>query len=264
MAYNDGMDADPRFPRENVACPYPGHPPPVQVPLTVLGDHECSYLPGKIATSRAILASGLSAELYHQFMDAGFRRSGRLIYQPICRGCRNCLPIRVKVSDFQASKSQRRCWRRNQDLIVSLEDPNPTDEKFELYRRYQKDWHGKEDGDDREAFESFLYDSPVRSVEFCYRDEACRLLGVGICDVSPMSLSTVYFYHDPREAKRGLGTFGALYEIAKARAMDIPYYYLGFWVAGCAAMDYKDSFGPCEVLEPDGAWHPHQRRGEAF
>ena len=245
------------------ACSYPGHSPPVPVPLTVLGDHGCSYLPGRVATSRGFFASGMPPELYHQFMDAGFRRSGRLVYQPICRGCRACLQLRVPVDRFVPSKSQRRCWRRNQDLIVSVQDPEPTDEKFDLYTRYQTKWHSKEDGgEDRESFESFLYDSPVQSVEFSYRDGSGKLLAVGICDVASQSLSSVYFYHDPVEFRRGLGIFGALYEIAKARALSIPHYYLGFWVAGCAAMEYKAAFEPNEILSPDGQWRPRDPQSE--
>ena len=43
-----------------------------------------------------------------------------------------------------------------------------------------------------------------------HRDSAGRLLGVGICDRAPHSLSSVYFYFDPSESKRSLGTFAAL------------------------------------------------------
>ena len=226
----------------------------MRVPLVVLADHDCAYLPGRVATSRAFFASGLPAEMYHQFMDAGFRRSGRLIYQPICRGCRSCLSLRVPTDRFLPTKSQRRTWRRNQDLIVSIQAPEATDEKFDLYCRYQVKWHGKEEADDRELFESFLYDSPVESIEFCYRDAAGKLVAVGICDIAAASLSSVYFYHDPAESRRGLGIFGALQEIARARSLNIPFYYLGYWVAGCAAMEYKADFRPCEVLNPGGEW----------
>jgi arginine-tRNA-protein transferase len=81
---------------------------------------------------------------------------------------------------------------------------------------------------------------------------------VGICDVCNDSFSSVYFYHDPAEAKRGLGTFGALYEIEEARRMGIPHYYLGYWVDGCPTMHYKNAFRPNEVLHPDGVWRPLQ------
>ena len=251
--YNRGMDAVAR------ACPFPSHAPPVRVPLVVLADHDCSYLPGRVATSRAFFSSQLSPELYHQFMDAGFRRSGRLVYQPICRGCRACLPLRVPTDRFQPSKSQRRCWRGNQDLIITAGEPEPTDEKFALYQRYQAEWHGKRAGEDhRESFEAFLYESPVETVEMCYRNAAGDLVGVGICDVAPRSLSSVYFYHDPAESKRGLGTFAALYEIALARSLGIAHYYLGYWVSGCGAMAYKASFRPCEVLDGEGSWRVQQ------
>ncbi len=243
------------------ACPYPSHPPPVRVSLVTLGEHDCPYLPGRRAMSRALWVSGaMEAGVYHRFMDAAFRRSGRLLYQPICAGCRACMQIRVPVETFEPSKSQRRCWRKNQDLSVEVGEPEATAEKFDLYRRYQEQWHGKPgeagEGEDWGSFVEFLYDSPVQTVEFAYRDEAAKLIGVGICDVSEASLSSVYFYHDPVEARRGLGTFSVLYEIARAGKINVPYYYLGYWVAGCAAMEYKAGYRPCEMLHADGVWRP--------
>jgi arginyl-tRNA--protein-N-Asp/Glu arginylyltransferase len=226
----------------------------VPLQLTTLPEHPCVYLPYRSAMMRAFAIAQLDATLHHEFMNAGFRRSGRIIYQPVCRGCRKCLPLRVPVDRFQASKSQRRCWRKNQDLIVSEGPPLATDEKFDLYQRYQSTWHDKTDETDRPSFESFLYESPVNTRELCYRDSAGQLLGVGICDLCPESLSSVYFYHDPEHAHRGLGVFSALYEIETARRQSIPFYYLGFWVEGCGSMAYKAQYRPHEILHPDGVW----------
>jgi arginine-tRNA-protein transferase len=236
---------------EHLVCAYPAFPPPTDVPLTVLPEHDCPYLPPRRATTRGLLASRIPADLYHDFLDAGFRRSGKLIYQPICRGCRQCVPIRVLVDRFQPSKSQRRCFRRNADLIVSCGPAKASAEKQELYRRYVTGWHG---GESAEGFESFLYDSPVETIEFCYRDPAGRLLAVGICDLSRRSLSSVYFYFDPADAWRGLGTFGVLYELGWAGRSGIPFYYLGYWIHGCGTMKYKANFRPFELLLPDGNW----------
>ena len=91
-------------------------------------------------------------------------------------------------------------------------------------------------------------------MEFLYRDTGGTLIGVGICDVCEESLSSVYFYFDPGERKRGLGTFSAMWEIAWAGEAGIPFYYLGYWVRGCGAMEYKANFRPCEVLGTDGVW----------
>ncbi len=236
---------------------YPSHPPPVDVSLLVLPEHECSYLPGRKSTSRALLAERMQGETYHQFMNAGFRRSGKLVYQPVCSGCRACVPLRVPVETFTPGKSQKRCLRKNNDLHVTTSEPVATEEKFGLYHRYMKLWHGKQEAvDDWEAFVSFLYDSPVQTLEFCYREASGRLLAVGICDVCPSSLSSVYFYHDPAQSRRGLGTFGALREIEAAREWRISHYYLGYWISGCATMQYKSDFRPCEILHSDGAWRP--------
>jgi arginine-tRNA-protein transferase len=208
-----------------------------------------------MSTSRALWAEQLPPELYHRFMDAGFRRSGKLLYQPACRGCRACQPIRIPVAEFRPSRSQRRCRKKNDDLVVSVAEPVATDDKYHLYRRFLAGRFDRSgDDESRELFERFLYDSPVQTLEFEYRDCAGRLLAVGICDICNESFSSVYFYYDPVEARRGLGTFGALHEIDTAAQLGIPYYYLGFWVAGCATMQYKVDFRPSEVLYPDGIW----------
>ena len=233
---------------------YPSHPPMPRVPLTVLGGRPCPYLPGREAVDRAFLADKLPPRLYHGLMDRGFRRSGGVIYQPICRGCRACTPVRVRTGDFLETKSLRRCRKRNADLCVTLGGLSPDAEKFDLYARYQRQRHGETGDLDWQSFADFLYDSPVNTIEFCYRDAAGRLLAVGICDVCDESLSSVYFYYEPDEPRRGLGTFGVLREIDFCRLRSIPHYYLGFWVDGCAAMAYKTHFRPYEQLGGDGVW----------
>lgn len=236
---------------------YPAHPAPVPLRLHTSAPHDCSYFPDRACVTRAFWARDIPAELYHRFMDAGFRRSGKVVYQPACAGCRLCVPIRVPVERFAPDKSQRRCWRKNLDLVVALAEPEPTEEKFAVYTRYRERWHESESEHDWDAFTTFLYDSPVDTLEFTYRDPTTGgLLGVGICDVCDASLSTVYFYFDPAAKARGLGTFSAMFEIEWARQRDIPYYYLGFWIAGCGTMDYKANFRPYELLGTDGVWRP--------
>jgi arginine-tRNA-protein transferase len=233
---------------------YPAIPPPRPVRLTTLLPHACGYLPGRTARFRAFTAAFMDAGVHERFMDAGFRRAGRLLYQPICSGCRACTPIRVPVERFRPSRSQRRCLKRNADLLVEIAAPRLDDERVELYTRYQLERHREQVPPDRAQLFHFLYDSPVRSIEVCLRDPGRRLLAVGICDVGPNSLSTVYCYYDITQLKRGLGTFSALTEIEHACRLGLPYYYLGYWVPGCAAMEYKRSFRPCEVLGTDGVW----------
>jgi leucyl-tRNA---protein transferase len=237
------------------ASNYPANPPPIDVELAQMTPHPCPYLPNREARLRAFYAPRIDPNLYHEFLDASFRRSGSVIYQPVCRGCRACMSLRVPVQSFRASKSQRRCRRRNADLTVAIGPlGKSSDEKYDLYLRYQAERHKASEPDSRTTFESFLYRSPVDTVEFTYRNPGGKLLAVGICDVCDRSLSSVYFYFDPDESSRGLGNFGALYEIDFAARRGIAYYYLGYWVQGCLKMEYKAQYRPCQALYPDGHW----------
>jgi arginine-tRNA-protein transferase len=187
-------------------------------------------------------------------MNAAFRRSGCVIYQPACAGCRQCIPIRVPVKLFCPNKSQRRCLKRNEDLLVTVAAPEATPEKFNLYEKYQSQWHEKPEPETYNDMVNFLYRSPVDTIEFTYRNPANKLLAVGICDICRNSLSSVYYFFDPEESRRGLGTFGALQEIAYAAQQEIDYFYLGFWVKESAKMGYKAEYKPYELLQSDGHW----------
>ncbi len=239
---------------------WPSWPLPIHgLDIAISAKHPCGYLPGRLSTFRWFDASerGVSAEEYQRLMDSGLRRSGTMIYQPMCTGCRACIPLRVPLHSFVPTKSQRRALRKNADIIVTTGSPKPTREKWELYQHYLMEWHHKPAGEeDIASFLSFLYMSPVETVEFEYRTAGGKLLGVGLCDLCPASLSSVYFYFDPREAQRSLGTFSALYEIQWAREHGLKHWYAGYWVKGCASMEYKARFRPCEVLGTDGVWRP--------
>lgn len=203
--------------------------------------------------SRAFLAESIDPLVFHEFLDAGFRRSGRVVYQMACPRCRECVPIRIPVAGFSKSADQRRVWNRNRDLVLSVASQQPTEEKFQLYRRYVVEWHG---GDEPtyDEFVDFLYSSPVHTLEFEHRDRAGKLLCVGVCDVCPKSLSSVYCYFDPAESKRSLGTLAALDEIKFCQMNRIPHYYLGYLVNDCPRMSYKNRFRPYETLGTDGVW----------
>lgn len=221
--------------------------------LTTLPDGACPYLPGRVETLRAVMASRIDGPTYRAFLDANFRRSGRMVYQPVCRDCRECRSIRVPTATFTPTTSQRRVLRKNADLRVSVDRPVLTNEKADLYARYLGSRHDKPQEADAETLRQFLYDSPTDTLEFVYH-AAGRVIAVGICDVSPASLSSVYFYFDPAAHARSPGTYGALFEIGWSRQHGVGYYYLGYWVRDCTAMAYKANFRPAEVLDAAGVW----------
>jgi arginine-tRNA-protein transferase len=66
-------------------------------------------------------------------------------------------------------------------------------------------------------------------------------------------LSAVYSFFAPGIEKRSLGTYAVLWLIERARALGLPYVYLGYWVPQSRKMAYKARFKPSEVLI-SGTW----------
>ena len=84
--------------------------------------------------------------------------------------------------------------------------PEPTDEKFDVYRRYLQQRHDGQMSGSREEFVDFLHDALPFTEEVVFRVGG-RLLGAGIFDTTPEALSAVYFYFDPQLAARSPGVF---------------------------------------------------------
>ena len=70
---------------------------------------RCPYLPHRLETKLVTELSGPDAISQHDTLtDAGFRRSHHFVYKPLCDGCRACVPVRIRVRDFEPSRAQRR------------------------------------------------------------------------------------------------------------------------------------------------------------
>lgn len=221
-----------------------------------LGDvsDPCPYLPGKTATFR--FGNGhLIDGHYQDLLDWGYRRNGRYVYRPVCSQCRECWVLRVPVHEFRRSKSQRRIWNKGQRIFcVKWGAPSFTPEKAALYARYLAFQHKTEEAPmDRERYSSFLVDTCLdyATLEFQYRIGE-RLVGVGIVDRLEHALSTVYFYFDPDASEYSPGTWSALFELELAAKWGLDYYYLGYFIPECDAMNYKTRFQPAEIKQPDG------------
>ena len=227
-------------------------------PRLLLGtEHRCSYLAGRTARSVFVDPSlALDPARYGQLLDLGFRRSGSYVYRPACGACQECRPVRVPVAAFEATRAQRRCAKRNADLRLSIESELNA-EHYALYRRYLYARHpgGGMDPEDREAFRAFLSSAWGYTEIMALRDAGGRLVAGGVIDRVPQGLSAVYTYFEPGVPDRSLGTYAILAEVGRARALGLPYLYLGYWVPGSAKMDYKRRFQPLEVLGPTG-WRP--------
>lgn len=201
----------------------------------------------------SFLGGGLGPGQYHSLMDLNFRRSGSVFYRPACRDCGQCQAIRVRTREFEPDRAQRRCLRRNRDLVVEVGDPDPTAEKYKLFQRYLIARHDGKMADNLEEFIEFLYESPLLTREVVFWLNS-RLVGAAIIDVEPEAISTVYCFFDPEFPERSLGTLNILWSIQYCQQLEIPYLYLGYYIQDCRKMNYKARFRPCEVLDAAGHW----------
>jgi leucyl-tRNA---protein transferase len=218
----------------------------------------CPYVPGRIERKLITELTGPEAmSFYNALSRAGFRRSHHLAYRPACAGCSSCLPVRIPIASFTATRSLRRVRRLNRDLTVRVVEPRATLDHYRLFTRYQRLRHAESDmasmtfGD----FRAMIEDSPVLSRLVELRSPEGALYGACLVDVLDDGLSAVYSFFDPDQERRSLGTFLVLALVDEGRGRTLPYVYLGYWIAESPKMAYKARFHPLEGLGPEG-WRP--------
>lgn len=217
--------------------------------------YSCSYLQGRMARSQVATPSHLiTAEVYSELIQLGFRRSGAYVYRPLCDRCRACVPVRLIVDEFEANRTQRRAAKRHGHLTHHMLPLRFEQEHFDLYRRYQSQRHpgGGMDQDDQQQYRQFLLESGVSTnlIEFRENDV---LRMVSLVDVVNNGLSAVYTFYDPEIEQASFGTYNVMWQIERCRALGLPYLYLGYWIADSQKMAYKVRFRPMEGLV-DGHW----------
>ena len=219
------------------------------------GMHPCSYLPGLIARNAVVdPAFEMTPDVYDYLIQNGFRRSGEQVYRPYCHTCEKCITTRIPVNDFKRSRSQKRVWKLNQDLLIKISKQGFREEYLPLYQQYLASHH---DNDDYEGVDKFLSADwcEIQFVEFyMLKDEGEKLIGVAVTDIIKSGFSAVYTFFDPDEgAKRSLGVYAVLWQIDYAKAHDRDYVYPGFWIKDCRKMNYKTRYQPIEGLQR-GKW----------
>lgn len=224
----------------------------------------CEYLPELQARFEQAEVWGYDDAAFCHLIELAYRRFGPLFFRYACPGasgcawCGRCVPLRVPVAEFRASRSQQRVRRRGEAIRCAMGPVRATRAKHRLYLRFQTRFAervGHPDSMDYERFASLPWFTPVPFATECRYYLGDELVGVGMIDVASRVLSSSYFYHDPEYARYSLGTLSMLREIELAAAQGIPYYYHGYTVAENRHMRYKLDLRPLEYFD-GAAWRP--------
>uniref|UniRef100_A0A8B9HQG9 Arginyl-tRNA--protein transferase 1 n=1 Tax=Astyanax mexicanus TaxID=7994 RepID=A0A8B9HQG9_ASTMX len=164
---------------------------------------------------------------------------------------------------------------------VNFEDPDfmaSYEESVALYARYQMSVHGDTPCECDEKQICFLSLSPSLQAETSPDGPEVgygsfhqqywldgRIVAVGVIDILPNCVSSVYLYYHPDFASLSLGSYSALREIAFTRQLQkqspkLCYYYLGFYIHSCPKMRYKGQYRPSDLLCPETyMWMPIEK-----
>lgn len=153
--------------------------------------------------------------------------------------------------------------RNSQQFIETLPETR------ELFFKYQQAIHGDppEKCTDK-RFKRFLVDSPLEHTrgpgappmgfgsfhQQYFLDD--KLIAVGVLDILPRCVSSVYLFYDPDYSHLSLGVYSALREIHFTRHLQkivptIQNYYMGFYIHSCPKMRYKGNYSPSYLACPE-------------
>ncbi|CAH8618528.1 unnamed protein product [Schistosoma bovis] len=187
-----------------------------------------------------------------------------------------------QVEDFLQSEPNKGEGKHFIEIRL-IRTSSPTDNDYEsriklshrIYEQYQIHIHKDEKEDCTwEKFQRFLVKSPLVLDDFEWNStspmfgsyhqqywlDGEKLIAVGVIDLLPRCLSSVYVFYDPNYSFLHLGTYTALREIAFVRYLSNTYglnsiqsdvlyqnfnsYYMGYYIHSCCKMSYKSQYGP--------------------
>ena len=213
---------------------------------------RCVYLPHKLMKMHYKYIKECPESLNAALVKRGWRRFGHYFSRPGCDGCTACQSLRIDVSKFKPSRSQKRIWKQK-GIRTFVRKPTVSFEHLALYEKYHR-YMQKTRGWDYYAVDAeSYYDLYVKGFgpfgnEVRYYYEG-NLVGIDLIDYLDDGISANYFYYDPDYKHLSLGTYSLLKQIEFARKRELSWIYLGYYVEECRSLRYKAHFKPYQILK---------------
>ena len=167
----------------------------------------------------------------------------------------NIIPLRVDLSKFEMSKSQRRVWRRNSDVRWEVTPAEFDDQIHVLFTRHSERF----DDNKPTTVHAFFSDEPALIPCECVAVKAWlgdELIAVSFMDLGENAVSSVYAIFEPEHEKRSLGTLTLLKEIQLAKFIQKRWLYQGFGTLLPSRYDYKRQLAAIQGFDWESqTWH---------
>jgi arginyl-tRNA--protein-N-Asp/Glu arginylyltransferase len=168
------------------------------------------------------------------------------------------IPLRIRLSNFSLTKSQRRTLNKNSELVSEVRPINITDECEALFARHKQRF--------KMGVPASIYDflshcpdtQPCTARELAVYNVDQRLVAVSYFDLGEQSTSGIYAMFDPEESNRRPGIFTMLKEIEYSIDSGKQFYYQGYAYEGTSFYDYKKQFRGTEAFDWNGNWNSYE------
>jgi leucyl-tRNA---protein transferase len=187
-----------------------------------------------------------------RYLAASWFRSGDMLFKAKVTCFENNLytPInlRIRITDHEFSKSQRRMYNRNQKRFrYEIRKASITEEKEQLFIKQQR------------RFRSFLSNSLEEFMVMSHRFDTYevavfdgdQLVAVSFFDLGHNSMMSVLGLYDQSYSKYSLGIYTMLVELQYGKDTGRQWYYPGYVHEIPSLYDYKLKLGRCQVFDWD-------------
>jgi arginine-tRNA-protein transferase len=205
----------------------------------------------------------LEPTVFDDFLSNGWRLLGQSLVRhnfSVCRGeiCKT-IPLRIRLDDFEPSKSQRQLLRRNAVLTVKRSPIRFSQKKSHLFGLHTKRLQERQPA----SLASFLNPRsalvPVKGQEWRVFLEQ-QFIACSFFHLGEQAVSGTYCIFDPAYGQFSLGTYTMLLELMLAKELGKKYYYHGYTYNVPSQFDYKLNFEALESFKwTTGEWGPEAR-----
>ena len=203
----------------------------------------------------------LSPEDWDELLANGWRHFGKDFFRSSIMEettqLKRQVALRVEVDEFFRTKSQRRVWRKNEDLEVALAPALPGEEEEALFLKHSQRFSRNVP----ESLSVFLGAKPDGVPCPCTQVSVRQggdLVAASFLACGAEGCSSIYGIFDPELSSRSLGVFTMLVELSYAREKGLRFYYSGYATLEPSCYDYKKAFSALSYFDWKGKWIPYQ------